>query len=47
MEHIRKTLCKLVGHNYILIKLGSNEHSVWGFRLCSRCDHQEAYQYDN
>lgn len=43
---MKKILCYLFGHRYLVMATKENEQSVFGWIKCSRCNHEESFQYD-
>lgn len=43
---IREMICDIIGHSDVAIQTGHNERATWGWFHCSRCNRDEAYQYD-
>ena len=41
-----KLICYLFGHNYRKYVEIDNGRSKYGYFKCSRCEHEDAYQYD-
>lgn len=46
MDKIRRFLCAVIGHNFIIVTRITTERSQYGHMKCQRCGIEEAYQYD-
>ena len=43
---MKKIICYLFGHNYYKVTEIDNGRSKYGYHKCSRCEHEEPFQYD-
>jgi hypothetical protein len=46
MKWFRKLICALFGHSMFSVYTMDNGHSSWGCHKCTRCEHEEDWQYD-
>jgi hypothetical protein len=43
---MKRLLCRLFGHRYIVLFARLAEHTAWGGLQCTRCGHGEPWQWD-